>query len=136
MKIALLFTACLLPFVATAPGFKEDVQKLINEQIIYKTVEVSTPILAKQVHKTFESMDSTSLSQLPPDDPLNKPWFDGPHIPKFLKPILLPLHEREVEFKEQFAKNMKQLYLSISAGAEGVTVTGIKAAAKKVCFDG
>jgi hypothetical protein len=130
MKFALLLSVGLLPFATAAPGFKEDVQKLINEQIIYKTVEVATPILAKQVHKTFESMDSTSLSQLPPDDPLNKPWFDGPHIPKILKPLLAPLHEREVEFKEHFAKRMQELYVKISAGAEGVTVKAIKAAAK------
>jgi len=141
MKLLSLFALVLVPFAVAVPasdteGIKDDVDKFINEKIIYKAVDAATPLLAKEINKAFAALSNTTAGSLPPmlgktfDSIFTQPWFDSKDLPYILKFILKPLRDREIEFKAKFIKDINVMYADLTKGAEAVTVSSITKALK------
>jgi len=118
-------------------GVGDDIKNFFDRKITFAFVNEITPVIAKQVHATFERVARQnlggSLSQvittqfdkyLNAQWPLEKVGFVNNYI-------IAPMKQRMSEFEAEWTAQANDFYSKISKGAEDVSVQGIKAGTKE-----
>lgn len=132
LSVFVLATTAEIARPVSQEGLGDDIKNFFDKHVTFAFIEEVTPVIAKQVHKTFQRVArdnlGSSFSQAV-DAQFNK--FTSTKWPleqwAFVNSsIIAPMKARVAQFHDQWSVQAESFYENLSQGAEAISVKGIK----------